>query len=162
MLAAQVEKEHVMAMRAAPDATDLDAVRRWFARLADCVRAVDYVAAFPLFAEDLVAFGTHDDFVAGRTKVMEAQWTQVWPTIRDFRWRLDEVTAIVSPDRLAAAGLAIFESDGFQRDGSKFDRRGRATVMLTRAEVEADWVAAHTHMSLFRGTPDRSFGAPGG
>ena len=119
-----------MAMQAASDATDLEAVRRWFARLADCVRAVDYAAAFPLFAEDLVAFGTYDDFVTGREQVMEAQWTKVWPTIREFRWRLDEVTALVSPDRLAAAGLAIFESDGFRRDGSRFDRCGRATVVL--------------------------------
>jgi len=151
-----------MAMRAAPDATDLEAVRHWFARLADCVRSVDYEAAFPLFAKDLVAFGTYDDFVTGREQVMEAQWTKVWPTIRDFRWRLDEVTAIVSPDRLAAAGLAIFESDGFRRDGTRFDRRGRATVVLARAEVGADWVAEHSHMSLFRGTPDQSFGVPGG
>lgn len=143
-----------------PDAADLDAVRRWFARLAECVRAVDYTAAFPLFAEGLVAFGTYDDFVAGREQVMEAQWKNVWPTIREFRWRLDEVTAIVSPDRLAAAGLAIFESDGFGRDGSRFDRPGRATVVLARAKVGDDWVALHTHMSLFRGTPDQSFWAP--
>lgn len=144
-----------------PDSADLDAVHLWFARLAECVGAVDYSAAFPLFAEDLVAFGTYDDFVIGREKVMEAQWKNVWPTIRNFRWRLDEVTAIVSPDRLAAAGLAIFESDGFRRDGSRFDRPGRATVVLTRAEAGDDWVASHTHMSLFRGTPDRSFGPPG-
>ena len=144
-----------MVIRAAPDAADLEAVRRWFAQLADCVRAVDYEAAFPLFSEDLVAFGTYDDFVTGRAQVMAAQWTKVWPTIRDFRWRLNEVTAIVSPDRLATTGPAIFESDGFRQDGSRFDRRGRATVAFARAEVGAGWVATHTHMSLFRGTPDQ-------
>ena len=152
--------EWAVAMRAIPDATDVEAARRWFARLADCVRAVDYEAAFPLFAEDLIAFGTYDNFVAGRAQVMEAQWTKVWPTIRHFRWRLDEVTAIVSPDRLTATGLAIFESDGFQHDGSTFERRGRATVAFERAAVGDDWVAVHTHMSLFRGTPDVSYGAP--
>jgi len=93
---------------------------------------------------------------------MAAQWTKVWPTIRDFRLRLDEVTAVMSPDRLTATGLAIFESDGFLRDGSRFDRRGRATVSLVRSEVGADWLAVHTHMSLFRGTPDQSFGPPVG
>jgi len=149
-----------MTIRTEPDSVDLAAVRRWFARLADCVRAVDYQAALPLFTEDLVAFGTYDDFVTGRDRVMQAQWMNVWPTIRDFRWRLDEVIAIVAPDRLAATGLAIFDSQGFRRDGSRFDRRGRATVSLVRAGVGADWVAAHTHMSLFRGTPDLSFGPP--
>lgn len=162
MLAAEADREHAMVMQATPDVTDLDAVRRWFAQLADCVRAVDYEAAFPLFAEELVAFGTYDNFVIGREQVMEAQWKNVWPTIRDFRWRLEEVTAIVSPDRLAAAGLAVFESEGFRRDSSRFDRRGRATVVLTRTEIGVDWVAKHTHMSLFRGTPDQSFAAPGG
>jgi ketosteroid isomerase-like protein len=147
-----------MRMRSAPDAADLEAVRRWFARLAECVRAVDYAAAFPLFAEDLIAFGTYNDFVTGRAEVMRAQWMNVWPTIREFRWRLDEVAAIVSPDRLSATGLAVFESDGFHRDGGRFDRPGRATVALARAETGADWVAVHTHMSLFRGTPGQSFG----
>ena len=149
-----------MTIRVATDATDLETVRRWFARLADCVRAVDYEAALPLFIDDLIVFGTYDDFVAGRTQAMQAQWTKVWPTIRDFRWRLEDVTAIVSPDRMHAAGLAIFESKGFRRDGSRFDRRGRATCVLVRADVRADWVAVHTHMSLFRGTPDQSFGEP--
>ena len=147
-----------MQMLTAPDAADLEGVRRWFARLADCVRAVDYEAAFPLFAEDLIAFGTHNDFVTGRPEVMRAQWMKVWPTIRNFRWRLDGVVGIVSPDRLNAAGLAVFDSDGFHRDGSQFDRRGRATVTLARAGTGADWAAVHTHMSLFRGTPDQSFG----
>ena len=147
-----------MKMLTTPDAADLDGIRRWFVRLADCVRAVDYEAAFPLFAEDLIAFGTHNDFVTGRPEVMRMQWMKVWPTIRNFRWRQDEVVAIVSPERLSAVGLAVFDSDGFNRDGSRFDRRGRATVSLARAEAGADWVAVHTHMSLFRGTPDQSFG----
>ena len=90
--------------------------------------------------------------------MVKEQWSNVWPTIRNFRWRLDGVEAIVSPDRLSAVGMAIFDSDGFNQDGSRFDRPGRATVAFARKSVGEDWVAVHTHMSLFRGTPSRSFG----
>ncbi|MBI3709166.1 MAG: nuclear transport factor 2 family protein [Proteobacteria bacterium] len=147
-----------MRMRTAPDAEDLADIRRWFARLAECVQAVDYEAAYKLFADDLIAFGTFNDFVVERPIVVREQWMNVWPTIRNFRWRLDGLQAIVSADRLSAVGMAIFESDGFHQDGGTFERRGRATVALARPGIGAPWVALHTHMSLFRGTPDRSFG----
>jgi ketosteroid isomerase-like protein len=145
-------------MRTAPDTQDLESVRRWFKRLADCVQAVDYEAAYPLFAEDLIAFGTFNDFVSERPTVVREQWMNVWPTIRNFRWRLDGAQTIVSPDRLSAVGMAIFDSDGFNQDGSVFDRRGRATVAFARSDIGAAWIAVHTHMSLFRGTPGQSFG----
>jgi ketosteroid isomerase-like protein len=147
-----------MRLIAVPRDEDLAAVRDWFARLAECVRAVDFEAAYPLFADDLVAFGTFKDFVAERPAVVEEQWRNVWPTIRNFRWRLEGVRAIVSPDRLAATGLAVFDSDGFAEDGRRFDRPGRATVAFARRAVGDPWVAVHTHISLFRGTPSRSFG----
>lgn len=147
-----------MRMRTAPEADDLAGIRRWFARLAQCVQAVDYEAAFPLFAEDLIAFGTFNDFVTERPTVAREQWMNVWPTIRNFRWRLDGVQAIVAADRSSAVGMAIFDSDGFREDGSRFDRRGRATVAFSRPAIGAAWVALHTHMSLFRDTPRRSFG----
>jgi len=137
---------------------DLVAVRRWFQALEGRVRAVDYAAARPLFAADMVAFGTFADFVAGRDAVEREQWRQVWGTIRGFRWCLDDVRAFVSPDRLAAVGLAVWDSDGFHPDGSRFDRRGRATVAFRRAAPGDPWVALHTHMSLFRGTPGKSHG----
>jgi hypothetical protein len=45
---------------------DVALIRRWFQRLTDHVQAVDYAGARPLFAEDLIAFGTFADFVTGR------------------------------------------------------------------------------------------------
>ena len=147
-----------MRLRSEPDPADLDAVRRWFKRLSDCVQAVDFEAAYPLFAEDMVAFGTFKDFVSERPVVVREQWQKVWPTIRNFRFRLDGVQAIVSGDRLSAVGLGVWDSDGFNEDGSRFDRPGRATIGLARRAVGDDWVAVHSHLSLFRGTPDRSHG----
>ena len=141
---------------AAPE--DLDAVKAWFRELAEHVRAVDFAAARHLFAEDFVAFGTFTDFMIGRELAENQQWRNVWPTIDNFVWRLDSVKAFVSPDRLFAVGLGVWDSTGYYPDGKLFDRKGRATVSLARARVGDPWVASHTHMSLFRGTPDTSHG----
>lgn len=111
---------------AAPD--DLAAVKAWFAELAEHVRAVDFAAARHLFAEDFVAFGTFTDFMIGRELAEENQWRNVWPTIDNFAWRLNEAKAMVSPDRLFAVGLAVWDSTGYFPDGRPFDRKGRATV----------------------------------
>ena len=137
---------------------DLAAVRDWFAALAEHVRAKDFAAAHPLFKEDFLVFGTFQDFVEGRAEGEQKQWRNVWPTISDFHWRLDDVRAFVSPDRLSAVGLAIWDSTGYAEDGSTFDRPGRATVSFERERVGDPWVANHTHMSLFRDVPSVSFG----
>jgi ketosteroid isomerase-like protein len=142
--------------QAAPE--DLEAVKAWFRELAEHVRAVDFAAARHLFAEEFLAFGTFTDFMLGRELAEKNQWRNVWPTIDNFVWRLDEVKALVSPDRLFAVGLGVWDSTGYDAAGKPFERRGRATVSFARAKVGDPWVATHTHMSLFRGTPDVSHG----
>ena len=140
------------------DHDDLEGVRRWFRALGECVEAVDFAAAHRLFAPDLVAFGTVADFVVGRDYAEREQWRLVWPAIDRFRWRLDGVRALVAPDRLMAVGLAVFDSTGYTPEGHPYDRPGRATVALARAAIGDDWIATHSHMSLFRGTPATSHG----
>ncbi|MDQ1078158.1 nuclear transport factor 2 family protein [Pseudoroseomonas cervicalis] len=144
---------------AAPvDPADHARVQDWFRELSDHVQAVDFAAARHLFAEDFLAFGTFSDFVYGRDHAEANQWRKVWSTIDGFVWRLDEVKSLVSPDRLFAVGLAIWDSTGYLPDGTAFDRRGRATVSFAREATDQPWIATHTHMSLFRGTPDVSHG----
>jgi hypothetical protein len=65
---------------------------------------------------------------------------------------------IVSADRLTAAGMVVFGSTGYGEDGTPYDRPGRATVVFGRSAIGEDWVAQHTHFSLFPGVPPRSFG----
>jgi ketosteroid isomerase-like protein len=137
---------------------DVALIRGWFQRLTDHVQAVDYVGARPLFAKDLIAFGTFADFVTGRDATEQSQWRSIWPTIDHFRCRLDDMRTIVSIDRLTAVGMTVFDSTGYNEDGTPYDRPGRVTVVFGRAEIGADWVAQHTHFSLFRGIPGRSFG----
>ena len=131
-------------------------VRRWFERLAEHVRAVDFAGARPIFAEDMIAFGTFTDFMTGRDHAEAKQWRNVWPHIDGFRWRPD-IRVIVSPDRLTAVGMGVFDSTGYAQDGTPYERPGRATVVFGRHDVSDDWVARHTHMSLVPGVPTRSF-----
>jgi len=140
---------------------DLACIAAWFERLAECVRDIDFAGARPLFAKDMIAFGTFSDFVTERDAVEAAQWRKVWPFIAGFRWRPGSIRGIVSPDRLAATGMAVWDSSGFDQDGEDFERPGRATVALARRRIGEDWVAQHTHFSLFRGVPGQSFGRMG-
>lgn len=140
------------------DSADHAKVQDWFRELSDHVQAVDFAAARHLFADDFLAFGTFSDFVYGQQHAEANQWRKVWPTIDGFLWRIEDVKSLVSPDRLFAVGLGIWDSTGYRPDGTPFDRKGRATVSFGRESVDAPWIATHTHMSLFRGTPDVSHG----
>jgi ketosteroid isomerase-like protein len=135
---------------------DAAAVAAWFDALAAHVRDVDFIGARPIFASDMIAFGTFTDFMTGREAAEQQQWRNVWPHIDNFRFRPD-VRAIVSPDRLQAVGMAIFDSTGYRQDGTPYDRPGRATVVFVRGDVASPWLAQHTHLSLFRDVPTRSF-----
>ena len=141
---------------AEPHSDDLARVVTWFNTLAEHVRAVDFVGARPIFSPDMIAFGTFTDFMTGRDEAERQQWRNVWHHIDEFRFRPD-IRAIVSPDRLQAVGMAIFDSTGYQRDGTAYPRPGRATVVLVRTAVGDPWQAQHTHLSLFRDVPTRSF-----
>jgi ketosteroid isomerase-like protein len=148
--------KHIEAGSVVHDA-DLDSIRTWFADLSVYVRAVDFVPARQLFVEDFLSFGSITDFMIGRDEAEATQWRKVWPTIDGFTFRND-IRALVSPDRLFAVGLAIFDSTGYNEDGTPFARAGRATVSFVRASIDGPWVSNHSHMSLFRGTPALSHG----
>jgi ketosteroid isomerase-like protein len=137
---------------------EVELIRLWFRRLAECMQAVDYAAARPLFAEDVIAFGSLAGFVAGREALEREQWRNVWGTIDGSRFRLEDLRTIVSADRLTAAGMVMFDSTGYGQDGTPYERPGRSTVMFGRGAVGEDWVARHVHFSLSPGVPPRSFG----
>ncbi len=45
---------------------DVALIHQWHQRLEEHVQSVDYAGARPLFAEDMIAFGTFADIVIGR------------------------------------------------------------------------------------------------
>ncbi len=122
--------------------------RAWLAEMQSCVQAVDYARARAIFRDDIVGFGTYSGVLDGLDHLVVGQWSNVWPTIRDFTFRLDEVRAGMASGLVWVA--CPWDSRSTRPDGTTFDRPGRMTVILTRDE--AGWRAAHTHFSLYPAT----------
>ena len=120
------------------------AARTWLAALQRCVRAVDYGSARPLFAPDVRAFGTYAEIVTGRDALEREQWRIVWPTIREFAFRLEEVCCVGDETMLGV--VVPWDSLGVKSDGTTFSRPGRATLVLVMRDGR--WIAVHSHFSL--------------
>ena len=131
-----------------------EAVKHWFALMERYCASVDYDGAEGIFAEDVVSFGTTMDIVRGRRALRRGQWESIWGNITNFKMDLDNVHAHGSGNQ--AWGMVTWTSIGFDGNHQPFYRPGRATVMLERRD--GVWLAAHTHFSLFPGTPQRTFG----
>ncbi len=135
-----------------------ESVRTWVAAWGQEVAALDFAAGRARFSDDVVAFGTKAHVVTGLDALYEQQWSQVWPTIEDFAFLVDELEVLASPDELQAVAVCPWTSTGFAEDGTRFDRPGRATIVLRRAGPQAPWQGVHTHFSLVPGVPQRSHG----
>ena len=118
--------------------------RAFLLEMQDCVRAVDYERARPLFAEDVIAFGTFAAVVESRERLERDQWRNIWPTIRDFTFRLDELRCLGTTEALCV--VVPWDSTGRRAEGESFSRPGRATLLLVPRDNR--WVAAHSHFSL--------------
>jgi ketosteroid isomerase-like protein len=137
---------------------DRRSIADWFERWAELVANVDFKRVREIFVEDAVAFGSKVEMVTTREALEAEQWRPVWPTMADYRYDLATLEVILSPDRLMAVGAAVFRSTGFRNDGTRFDRPGRVTASLMRANVGSPWYATHSHVSLKPGTPTPSYG----
>jgi ketosteroid isomerase-like protein len=133
-------------------------VRDWIDAWGTEVAKVELSTARERFAEDVVAFGTWADVVVGLDALHHQQWSRVWPSIREFRFRTDELVVQASPDGLQAVAVVPWDSVGVAVDGSEFRRPGRATVVLQRSSIESPWLGTHTHFSLARDVPSASHG----
>lgn len=142
---------------------DRAAIKAWFDTWGGHVAAQEFTSARALFDADVLGFGTWMDYVEGLDALEAQQWQSVWPTIRDFHQRTEDSLRItVSPDRLMAVGLVLWTSTGFHDDGREFERPGRTTAVFVRAAADDEWRCIHTHVSLARGVPQRSYGpSPG-
>jgi ketosteroid isomerase-like protein len=119
-------------------------VADWFRHLEQCVRAVDYAGARPIFADEAVGFGTYGAMLDGRDALEAGQWQNIWPNIEGFTFDLSTLRCGADGD--LAWGICRWDSVGHNPDGSTFPRPGRATVILTRRDGQ--WKALHTHFSL--------------
>ncbi|WP_245350270.1 hypothetical protein [Bradyrhizobium sp. UFLA03-84] len=86
------------------------------------------------------------------------QWDNVWPRTADFAFDLAHTEVLISGDGGMATVITPWTSTGFNADGSRFDRPGRATIILAR-QADGRWLGVHSHMSLRRGVPQDSHGS---
>lgn len=142
-------------------ADDLADIRTWFEDLAKAVNSLDFEAGQRGITDDFVSFSTFQDIVVGREEAEHKQWRNVWPKTKGFAPRYDTLRAFVSPDRLMAVGIVLWDSIGYDEEGKPYPRPGRATMSFTREKIGDPWRANHGQMSLMRGTPAVSFGAEG-
>ena len=131
------------------------AVAEFFERLGRYCASRDYEAAEALFASDVASFGTKVAVAIGVTPLRREQWEGIWPYIDEFRVELNQLRA--GGDERYAWGMVPWTSAGFDEQGKRFDRPGRATVVMEHRE--GTWLAVHTHFSLVPGTPNRTHGA---
>ena len=123
----------------------MDSIARTFLmEMQACVRAIDFRGAHALFAEDVIAFGTYASVLTGRQRLEREQWRKVWPNIRGFTFRFDEVRCLGNGECICV--VVPWDSLGTRADASTFQRPGRATLLLV--EQEGRWVAIHSHFSL--------------
>ncbi len=127
-------------------------LRVWLDVFAGHVRDVDYAAAAPSFHPDVLAFGTHRDVIPGLAAWIRTQWDNVWPRTTDFRFDLERTRYLAALPM--AVAIAPWTSTGYHRDGTPFDRPGRATMIYQR--VGEAFICVHSHMSLNRGVPQES------
>ena len=99
-----------------------------------------------------------DEQARGLDALEAGQWRSIWPTIKEFKFLTDNVDAIISEDRLMCYAAVLWSSVGVRENGEHYDRPGRATVALKRADVNAPWRGYHTHFSEFPQERQKSFG----
>lgn len=140
-----------------PDTDVSTTIHDWLTRFATCVREVDFAAARPFWHPDVIIFGTHQELVRGLAAWTDTQWANVWPRTEDFAFDLDNTAVLASPDGAMAVVITPWTSTGFHPEGTRFDRPGRATIVLAR-QSNGQWIGVHSHMSLERGVPQQSHG----
>ena len=138
--------------------TDHISIGLWFQVWEKQVQNKDFESAKKLFENDVVGFGTWMNVVEGIDKLCSDQWKNIWPTINNFKFVTKTLFIQISPDRLLANSILVWNSTGYKKNGNSFKRNGRATVVLKRSNLDNSWKGIHTHFSLNRGIPQESFG----
>src|SRR3990172_1369353 len=90
--------------------------------------AVDYDRAQKIFAPEVVGFGTYASVVRGVENLRADQWSNIWPTIREFTFRLDELHWGAEGNLAWAA--CPWDSVGFRAAGTPFPPPARATLIF--------------------------------
>ncbi len=115
----------------------------WLREFEAACRGRDFASGRRLFAEDAMAFGTWAAALSGLANIERAQWRNVWPRIREFRF---EERPLIRAMGDSAWIAAEWSSEATGPDGRPFRRPGRATFVLARRDGR--WLCVHSHVSL--------------
>ncbi len=133
-------------------------IKLWFKAWESYVVENDFSSAKKLFDKNVVSFGTWMDIVKGLDNLEEKQWKKIWATISNFTFLTETLIIQLSPDKLMANCVLIWDSLGYDEFGKQFKRPGRASITLKRDDVNISWIAIHTHLSLNKDIPQKSYG----
>lgn len=138
---------------ASPDPALRDTALAWLAGWGAEVAAVQTGTARARFDPGVVAFGTYAQHpLAGLDQLYAEQWSNVWPTIENFAFDIENTVVLASPDGLRAVLVAPWNSTKRDADGVARPRPGRATIVLARDDADGPWRGIHTHFSLVPGS----------
>jgi ketosteroid isomerase-like protein len=119
-------------------------IESWLEAFSRAVRERDFASGKTLFDNGVVSFGTVCFRAEGVDVLAGKQWESVWPNTSDFKFDYSSARAFIESQQ--AAVVADWSSTGLAIDGSRFQRRGRSTLVLRRDT--SGWRAVHTHFSL--------------
>ena len=132
-------------------------IKLWFKNWESYVIDEDFSSARKLFDKNVVSFGTWMDVVQGLESLEEKQWKNIWPNINNFSFLTETLFIQLSPDKLFANCVLIWDSTGYDKFGKGFKRPGRASITLIRNDFNKPWKAIHSHLSLNRSVPQKSY-----
>jgi ketosteroid isomerase-like protein len=126
----------------------------WMRAWRDAIRARDYDAGRRLFAPEVESFGTLAGAVSGLDGLCERQWREIWPQTEAFDFDWPGLKLWSSGERDLVLVACGWESRGVRPDGTRYPRRGFATVALRRAP-DGGLRAVHTHFAMAAGYAPR-------
>ena len=129
-------------------------VKQWYIKFGECCKSRDFESAIKLVSSDVCSFGTKVDIVTNLKDLQAQQWQNIWPYIDNFHFLVDKL--IADGNNELAWGITPWSSIGYDSEGNRFDRPGRATVILKK--YNDVWIAIHTQYSLIPGTPYNTYG----
>jgi len=129
---------------ATPHPDDLAGVQRWF----DVSRACSggrLCRRRRHVCEDMIAFGTFENFITSRDRVEEAQWRNVWGVTSGFHFRERTSARIVSADRLTAIGMGALPRR-IPRRQYPYDRPAYPRSRCRARQSATDWSPITPHV----------------
>jgi ketosteroid isomerase-like protein len=134
--------------------SDREQILRWLETFAAAVCATDFSAGRSLCEGEIFSFGTVAALAWGLDELESSQWRKVWGVTTGFAFDIALMHCGGGGDNFWVA--VPWSSSGQVESQKKFERRGRATIVLRKAGDRL--LAVHTHFSLAPANGDVSIG----